>query len=87
MNLKDDFQTVLKISKDFLNDTLTLTFLGSLLGTRAQNGSFQRYSLEYDITDDWSLLTGIINYRSGDKIEMKKIGDNDRIFLQFKYSF
>ncbi len=85
--LTDDFQAVLKISKDFFNETLNLTFLGSVLGLHAQNGSFQRLTLEYSITDDWSFLGGIINYQSGDKIEMRKIGNSDRTFLKLKYNF
>lgn len=85
--VKDDSQAVLRISKDFLNETLTLTFLGSVFGVDAKNGSFQRYSLEYDFTDAWSLLTGFIDYQSGDKIEMKNIGKNDRVFLKLKYGF
>jgi len=85
--LKNDFQVMLKISKDFLHDTLKLSFLGSIFGIDGRNGSFQRYTLEYLLTDHWSILTGIINYQSGDMIEMKKIGDNDRIFLNIKYSF
>ena len=85
--VENDSQAVLRISKDFLNETLTLVFLGSIFGPDAKNGSFQRYSMEYDFTDAWSLLTGFIDYQSGDKIEMKNIGKNDRIFLKLKYNF
>lgn len=85
--IEDDSQVVLKISRTFYNDTLTLTFIGSMFGIDAINGSFQDYSLDFQITDAWSILTGMINYQSGDKVEMKKIGKNDRIYLKFKYSF
>ncbi|MBU2627867.1 MAG: DUF1302 domain-containing protein [Proteobacteria bacterium] len=85
--LQNDFQTVLRVSKDFLNDRLTLTFLGSMFGLDAKRGAFQRFSMEYDFTDTWSVLSGIVLYQSGDKIEMKKIGANDRIFFNLKYSF
>jgi len=85
--LKNDFQTILRVSKDFSNDRLTLTFLGSMFGLDSKKGAFQRFSMEYDFTDTWSVLSGIVLYQSGDKIEMKKNGANDRIFLNLKYSF
>lgn len=85
--IKDDFQVVFKVSKTLYNDALTLTFIGSLFGIDAKNGSFQQYTLDYKINDVWSLQTGMIDYRSGDKIELKNTGKNDRLFFKLKYSF
>lgn len=85
--LKDDFQTALRISKEFLHNTLTLTFLGSFWGTRFQNGGFQRYEAEYDVSDALSITAGAIDYQSGEKFELKDIGNNDRIFFKLRYRF
>jgi len=85
--LKNDFQAVLRVSKNFLNATLESSFLGSVFGKDVKNGSFQRYSIKYHFTDSWSIKTGMINYQSGDKFEIKKMGKNDRLFLKVKYSF
>lgn len=44
-------------------------------------------SVEYDVTDAFSVNTGLVTYQSGDKAQFRDIGDNDRLFLEFKYSF
>lgn len=84
---RDDFQSVLRVTQDYLHDTLTVTFLASLYGCTGQNGAFGRFSMEYDLTDNWTILGGIVDYRSGDKPSMTRIGDNDRVYGEIKYSF
>jgi hypothetical protein len=84
---RDDFQSVLRITKDYFHDTLTVTLLTSLYGFSGQNGAFGRFSLEYDLSDNWTILGGIVDYHSGDKPSMSGIGDNDRIYGEIKYSF
>ena len=84
---EDEFQWVVRLTRDFLNDTLTLTLLASTYGTTGQDGAFQRFSVEYDISDAFSVNAGLVTYRSGDKVQFKNIRDNDRLFLEFKYSF
>jgi hypothetical protein len=32
-------------------------------------------------------MVGIVTYQSGDKTQFRNIGDNDRLFLEAKYSF
>jgi hypothetical protein len=84
---EDEFQWVVRLTRDFLNETLTLTLLASTYGTTGQDGAFQRFSVEYDFTDAFSVNTGLVTYQSGDKAQFNNIGDNDRLFLEFKYSF
>ena len=84
---EDEFQSALRIEKDFLNETLTFTLLASTFGLTGQDGSFQRFSVEYDLTDSVKITGGAVLYQSGDLTRHKNIGDNDRIFLEIKYSF
>ena len=84
---EDEFQWVARIMKNYLNDTLTLTLLASTLGIKADDGAFQRLDAEYDVTDAISIRGGVVFYQSGDKGTFKSIGDNDRLFLEFRYSF
>ena len=84
---EDEFQWVVRLTRDFLNETLTLTLLASTYGTTGQDGAFQRFSVEYDITDAFSVNAGLVTYQSGDKAQFRNIGDNDRLFLELKYSF
>ncbi len=84
---KDEFQSALRIEKDFLNETLTFTLLASTFGLTGQDGAFQRFSAEYDLTDSVKITGGAVLYQSGDLTRNKNIGGNDRLFLEIKYSF
>lgn len=84
---KDTFQWAFRWVKDYLNDTLTLTFLTTAFGIEARDGAFMRVDAEYDVTDNLSLLTGFVFYQSGDIGRFKGAGDNDRWFMQVSYSF
>ncbi len=84
---EDEFQTVLRYSGDFLYDSFHVVMLASTFGVTGNDGSLQRFSMEYDVTDDLSVMVGIVAYQSGDKTPFRNIGDNDRLFLQAKYSF
>jgi len=85
--IEDDFQSVIGLSREFLDDTLELAVIASTFGVTGQNGAFQRYTADYDINDDLAILVGLIDYQSGDKEELKQIGENDRIYFRLRYSF
>ena len=84
---QNETQYTARLTKDWMNETLTLTLLASAYGVDFLSGSFERFVLEYDITDAWTLIGGLVLYQSGDKPEFKNIGNNDRIFAEVKYSF
>ena len=83
----DDFQSALRIARDFRNDTLSLTLLALVFGLAGENGALERISLDYDLTDHWALSGGLVFYQSGDKTFFRHIGANDRCFLEAKFSF
>jgi len=84
---EDEFQWVVRLIRDFLNETLILTLLASTYGATGQDGAFQRFSAEYDITDSVQITGGVVLYQSGDLARYRNIGDNDRLFCEIKYSF
>ena len=84
---EDEFQWVFRLTKDFLNDTLLLTLLASIYGATGQDGAFQRFSAEYDITDSVQISGGVLLYQSGDLARSRNVGNNDRLFFDIKYSF
>jgi hypothetical protein len=75
------------VTKDWLNDTLTFTLLASAFGSDFEDGSFQRYSIAYDLTDTVTVSGGWLLYQSGEHPGFGNVGDNDRIILEAKYSF
>lgn len=81
------FQWALRLSKDFFNETLTLTLLASGVGAFGDKGALQRLDVAYDISDALVLRGGVVLYQSGDNILFENIGANDRVFAELKYSF
>jgi len=84
---EDQFQSIFRLTKNFLNETLSLNMLASIFDTTGQDGAFQRFSAEYDVTDSINITGGAVFYDSGDLAAFRNIGDNDRLFLEVKYSF
>ena len=84
---ENEFQTVLRYMGDFRHDTLHLVILASTFGSSGDDGKFQRFSVEYDVSDAFSLKIGFVTYQTGDKAQFRSIGNNDRFFLEAKYSF
>jgi len=80
-------QSVARLTKTWLNKTLSLTILATAFGSDFKKGSFQRYELVYDISDGLLVKGGLIAYQSGATTGFGNIGENDRLFLEFKYSF
>ena len=81
------FQTVLRISGDYFHDTVHPMALVSLFDSNGEGGSFERFSIGYDVTDALEVTTGVVLYQSGDRRELQDIGDKDRIFIDFTYHF
>jgi hypothetical protein len=84
---ENEFQWSFRFVRDFMNDTLTLFVVASTFGVKADDGAFERLALEYDITDAVAVMGGVVFYQSGDKGRFKDVSQNDRLFLDLRYSF
>ena len=84
---RDSLQTVAKLVRDFANDTIQLKILLSLLGSNGRDGAFERFQLDYDLTDDVTLTGGVIFYQSGDLGLFSDADDNDRLFFEVTFGF
>jgi hypothetical protein len=84
---EDLFEWALRITKPYWNDTLNLTFLTNIFGPTGDDGGFQRFTAEYDLTDSIELTGGIVFYQSGDLRRTMGIGDNDRVYFEVQYNF
>ena len=85
---KEDWtQVAFRFTRDFFNDTLHLTLLFSSYGIFAGEGGFERFQLEYDLTDSLKLTGGVVLYQSGDFPSFQDVGDNDRLLFEIEYRF
>ncbi len=81
------FQSAVRLTRTFMNDTLTLTFLANTFGATGDQGALQRLTAEYDLTDAIEITGGAVFYQSGDLRRTESIGSNDRVYLEVKYNF
>jgi hypothetical protein len=84
---EDLFEWALRITKPYLNDTLNLTLAASFFGLESNEGGFQRFTAEYDLTDSIELTGGVILYQSGGLQRTRGIDDNDSIYFEIQYNF
>lgn len=84
---ENEWQTALRYQGDFLHARLHLLAVVSAFGEKWDEGGFGRYSAAYDLADGIKLTGGLVTYEAGEKIPFGAYGDNDRIFVDLKYSF
>jgi len=84
---ENEFQSALRLTRNFLHDTLHLSYLVSLFDVDGSDGGLQRFWVEYDISDFIKVTAGIVGYKFGDTPPFNAIGDNDRIFVELRYCF
>jgi len=90
---QDSVQIALRTSYSFDHDNATITYLLSLAGGNGPgssfDGGFQRLWIDYKYTDAISLNVGIVDYIGGDSLIpfYRATEDNDRVFVEAKYSF
>jgi len=84
---EDSIQTVAKLVRDFANDTIQLKILFSIFGAHGEDGAFERFQLDYDLTDAITVTGGVIFYQSADQGALSSIDDNDLVFVEFIYEF
>lgn len=84
---EDDFQTAIRITRKYFNETLEVTVLASTFGLDGKDGGFQRLQVAYDWTDSVEVTLGVINYMSGEKRQFQGVGDNDRVYARIDCRF
>lgn len=84
---EDEIINALRFTRTFINETVELTLTALIYGPLGQDGSLARISVEYDWSDALSIIAGGVLYQSGDRYALRQIGDNDRLFVEIKYSF
>ena len=84
---EDRWVSALRLTRTYLNQTLTLTILAQTFDLTGDDGAFQRFTAEYDLTDAIELTGGVVFYESGDLPRFRDVGENDRLYLEIKYNF
>lgn len=78
-------QSVARVNKDFLNSKLHFTYLISLFN--GYEDGFHKSFVDYDYSDDILLGFGVVDYFGSKSLKFENMEDNDRVFVNFKYSF
>lgn len=84
---EDSFDTVLRVTRTFWHERLKLTLLAFTFGPFGQDGALQRLQASYELRDGMNLTGGVVLFSSGGLPAFRKVGDNDRAFMEFRYDF
>ncbi len=84
---KNELQSALRLSRSFMNEQLNLSGLVTMFGAKGEYGGFARVWAEYEIMDALSANAGVVDYIGGERPMMEAIKDNDRFFVDIRYSF
>jgi len=83
---KANYQTALRVAHDMMHDSLHLNYLISLLGKKFDEGGYQRFWAEYEISDSVKSTLGIVDYFGGNSF-FDAISNNDMFYCDISYSF
>ncbi len=84
---KDEGQIFFRYSRTFLRERLELVGQASILGFSIDDGAFYRGTLRYELKQAMSIQVGGIVYQSGDSRISQIAAPNDRVFIDWRYSF
>jgi len=90
---EDSVQMAFRSSYSFDHDNATASYLISLSGGNGPgsrfDGGFQRLWIDYKYSDAIALSAGIVDYIGGDSLIpfYEAIKDNDRVYVELRYSF
>jgi hypothetical protein len=79
-------QWVFSYRADHLRQQLHTVVVAIFFGEQGNEGSIRRYSTTYDLFEAFSIGGGVVTYHAGNLI-LDAVRDNDRVFLETKYSF
>ena len=80
------YEHALRITSDFMHDTLHLNFLAYLEGEKLDRGGFCRFWSDYDIDDALRFRVGWLDYVGGGSY-FERIKNEDMLFGELRYSF
>lgn len=82
------YQNALRISKNFIHNTLNLNYLLSTQGNKifTKVGGLERFWVEYKVTDAVKLELGIVDYIGGSNF-YDNIKDQDSTYFDVSYNF
>jgi hypothetical protein len=84
---EDNTQYAIRLTRDWLNARLSTTVLAILFGYKVQDGAVIRLQADYTIRDALVVGGGLLMYQQGELPPLNSWGDNDRVFIELKYSF
>ena len=86
---EDVNQYVFSYRGSFLREALDLVAVLAYYGKNAEQGSLQRYSATYELAEALDMTGGVVVYTpgEGENFLLVNAQDNDRVFLDLKWSF
>ncbi|GKT12093.1 MAG: hypothetical protein ISEC1_P1068 [Thiomicrorhabdus sp.] len=85
--LQHNLQTAVRALYSFDHDRAMLGYLGQYFGQQFEQGGFHRIWLDYELTSDVTVISGVIDYFGGENQIFEAMKNNDKLFVDFKLYF
>ena len=80
-------QTAFRYNADFIHNRLNVVLLATRFGEGLNEGGFTRLQFKYELRDAVSLTLGTVQYHGGEQAPFEIIKNNDRVFVDLKFSY
>jgi hypothetical protein len=84
---EDSVEYAFRYTADWMNARLSTTLLAVVFGYKAQDGAIVRAQGSYTFRDGLVGTLGLLIYADGELPPLNLWGNNDRVFIDIKYSF
>jgi len=84
---EDTITYSIRYNQSFQNDTISLNYLILMQGSQLEDGGFNRAWINYKHNDNLSYDIGLVSYFGGESFFYDGMSDNDKAFINARYSF
>jgi len=87
LQLAKDRQLAIHMMYQFNHDQTNANLLFTANGEGLQGGGMQKFWLEHEVDQQWTLNGGLINYYGGSNAIYRALSYSDKVFVEMHYSF
>jgi hypothetical protein len=87
LKLAKDMQLAVNMKYQFNHDQTNANLVLTANGEGLQSGGMQKFWLEHDVSQEWTLSSGLINYYGGTNAIYRALSHSDKVFMEMHYNF
>ena len=86
LKLDKDMQLAVNMKYQFNHDQTNANLVLMANGEGLQSGGMQKFWLKHDVSQEWTLSIGLINYYGGTNAIYRALSHSDKVFMEMHYN-